>query len=127
VVLDNDYSPSSGMVIVKAFWQAVAFPGVDPGASSDKLQTVSASPNTAWVLASPPSGVPLLLQSRDGFGVHLDETLHIPVDDDHFAGNCAAGSTLSQLDADFMTSRVFAADFAGLAYDAPTCTVSSLP
>lgn len=135
-VLDNDYPPSTGnaLVIYKAFWQAVAFTApVPPGASSDAQSTVPASANSAWVLLAPgwdPSGpaAPMalvVLQSRQGFGVHLNQTLHIPVDDTTFAGNCAVGSTLAQADADFITQRVFAADFAGARYDAATCTTAS--
>jgi len=50
--------------------------------------------------------------------------LHIPVDDATFSGNCAAGSVLTQTQADFITRRVFATDFAGRHYDAATCTTT---
>ena len=56
--------------------------------------------------------------------MHLNNTLHIPVDDTTFVENCSAGSSLTQNQADFITQRVFASDFAGLNYDAQTCTTT---
>jgi hypothetical protein len=130
VVLDNDYPPATANVIYQAFWQAVSFAKpILPGASSDPENTVAASDNSAYVVLAPGffGGQPtslVVLQSSGGFAVHLDETLHIPVDDQHFAGNCAAGSFLTQGQADFITQRVFAGLFAGLGYDAATCAVT---
>jgi hypothetical protein len=137
VVIDNDYPPSSSpMVIFQAFWQAVSFTApVAPAASSDPQSTVAASPNTAWVVLAPgfdptsstPPASFIVLESLAGFEVHLDDTLHIPVDDTTFVGNCAAGSVLSQSEADFITQRVFASVFAGSSYDAATCTTTPVP
>jgi hypothetical protein len=133
VVLDNQYAPATGNVVYRATWLAVDFPvPLAPGGATDPQDTVAASTNTAWVLIAPgwdptsddPPGSLVVLASPDGFSVHLDETLHIPVDDDHFAGNCAVGSHLDQATADFITGRVFAALFAGAHYDAATCTTS---
>jgi hypothetical protein len=135
VVLDNNYPPSAtnALVVYRAFWQAVPFKmPVVPGASSDPQKTVAASANTAYVVLAPgldpqsataPTSF-IFLQSRSGFEVHLNQTLHIPVDDASFVGNCAAGSALSQDQADFITQRVFANDLPGLSYDAATCTTS---
>lgn len=123
VVVDNDYA--APLVVERAFWQAVAFATpIAPGASSEAEDTVAASANSAYVVLSAPSGL-VVLQSRAGFAVHTNQTLHIGVDDDRFAGNCAVGSTLSQDEADFITTRVFADLFAGLRYDAATCMTSS--
>jgi hypothetical protein len=109
-------------VVYRASWQAVSFTTpVAPGTSSDPEVTVFASSNTAWVVLATPSLV--VLESRAGFELPFDSTLHIPVDDSHFAGNCATGSTLPQGEADFITENVFASVFAGLTYDAATCTV----
>jgi hypothetical protein len=142
VVLDNDYPPSSGFVVYRAYWQAVSFSDpVFPGSSSDAQSTLAASANTAYVIVAPgwdpDAGSPptptsfLLLQSIDGFGVDLGDTLHITVDDAHFAGNCAAGSHLSQAQADFITQFVLADVFPDAApplqYDAATCTMSIAP
>jgi hypothetical protein len=101
---------------------------------------VPASDNTAWVVlapgwdpssSSPPKSF-VVLQSLSGFAVHLNDTLHIPVDDADFAGNCVSGSTLTQSQADFITQLVFVKDpvtggpgiFQGLQYDAATCTTT---
>lgn len=136
VVLDNNYPPSeTPLIVYHAFWQAVSFQTpVLPGSSSDVQNTIPASANTAYVLVAPgwdptSSTVPtsfIVMQSRDGFGVHLNNTLHIPVDDAMFIGNCAASSFLSQDQADFITQRVFASDFAGLSYDPSTCTTAPI-
>lgn len=137
VVIDNDYpaSTETPMVVYRAQWQAVWFDAaVSPGSSSDPLATLPASANTAYVILAPgwdptSSSAPtsfVVLQSRNGFEVHLNETLHIPVDDTTFLGNCGSGNTLSQDQADFITQRVFAADFASWAYDAATCTTTPI-
>jgi hypothetical protein len=131
VALDNNYQPSTALVIYHAFWQSVSFQtSVPPGSSSDLQSAIPASANTAYVVLAlgwdPTSSMPptslIAMQSRNGFELHLDHTLHIPVDDANFAGNCAAGSYLSQDQADFITQRVFASDFSALHYDAATCT-----
>jgi hypothetical protein len=136
VVLDNEY-PASGaepLVVYAAAWQAVSFSSpVPPGTSSDLLATVAASDNTAFVVLAPgwdpaSASTPtsfVVMQSVAGYGVHLGETLHIPVNDTTFAGDCAAGRTLTQPQADFITQLVFPAVFAGLAYDAATCTTTA--
>ncbi len=135
VVVDNGYEASAPipLVVYRAFWQAVAFTTpIAPGQSSDPQNTVAASPNTAYVILAPgwdPDGgtTPtslVVMQSLDGFSVSFDTTLHIAVDDATFIGNCAAGSHLSQDQADFITQRVFSSDFASLAYDAATCTTT---
>ena len=137
VVLDNNYPPSgTPLIVYHAFWQAVSFQTpVLPGSSSDKQNTIPASANTAYVVLAPgwdstSSTAPtsfIVMQSRGGFGVHLDNTLHIPVEDAAFIGNCAANSFLSQEQADFITQRVFASDFVGLSYDRATCTTAPIP
>ena len=135
VVVDNRYAPSatSPLVVYRAFWQAVSFPSaVPPAASSEPQNTVPASENTAYVVLAPgwdPEGSALpasliVMQSRAGFEAHLDDTLRIPVDDTTFAGHCAAGSFLSQAQADFITQLVFPDDFASFRYDAASCTVT---
>jgi hypothetical protein len=120
-------------MVYRAQWQAQWFDAaIRPGSSSDPQDTVPASSNTAYVVLAPgwdpaSSVAPtsfVVMQSRGGYGVHLNETLHIPVDDSTFLGNCASGSTLSQDQADFITQLVFPDDFASLAYDAATCTTT---
>jgi hypothetical protein len=132
VVVDNNYraSATAPLVVYQAYWQAVAFTTpVPPGSLSAPQSTVPASDNTSWVVlapgwdpssASPPTSF-VVMQSRGGFAVHLNNTLHIPVDDADFAGNCATGGALTQSQADFITQLVFPSVFQGLQYDAATC------
>jgi hypothetical protein len=133
-VLYNNYPKSeTPLVVYHAFWQAIAFQTpLPPGSSSDPQNTIPASANTAYVVLAPgwdpASSTPptsfIAMQSRDGFEVHINNTLYISVNDIAFAGNCDANSFLSQNQADFITQRVFASDFAGLSYDPATCTTT---
>jgi hypothetical protein len=137
VVLDNDYpnARTDALVLYRAAWQAVTLQEpLAPGSSSDPQSTVAASDNTAYVVlapgwdpasATPPTSF-VVMQSRQGFAVHLNNTLHIPVDDTTFIGNCAAHSFLSQAQADFITQLVFPGDFALLHYDAASCTTTPI-
>jgi hypothetical protein len=144
VVLENRYPASAAtpLVVYGAFWQAVPFPQpLPPGSTSDPQDTgaLAASANTAYVILSPgwdPTSADLptsfvVMQSRTGFDVHLNDTLQIAVDDTTFAGNCAAGSFLSQDQADFITQRVFTQTlfpdaFPPFGYDAATCTTTPI-
>ena len=135
VVVDNVYAPSPdrALVMYRARWLAASFQNaVPPGTSSELQSTVPASANTAYVVlapgwdptsSTPPTSL-VVMRSRKGFEVHLDDTLHIPVDDTTFIGNCAAGSVLSQAEADFITQLVFPSEFASLRYDAASCTAT---
>jgi hypothetical protein len=136
VVLNNQFSPSaaSPSVVYQAYWLNVAFSSpVAPGASSDPQIAVPASANTAYVLLAPgwdpTSGTTptafVVLRSKHGYGVDLGGTLHIPISDEAFDGDCAAEDPLDQSEADFLTGVVFASAFAGLAYDANTCTTTA--
>ena len=135
VVVHNAYPPSktNALVVYHAFWQAVSFQTpVPPGSSSAPQSTVPASENTAYVVLAPgwdptsetPPASLVVMQSRKGFAVDLDLTLDIPVSDSTFVGNCAAGSFLTQAQADFITQRVFPGDFSNVRYDASTCMTS---
>ncbi len=133
VVLDNHYPESApdAAVVYQAFWQAISFQTpIAPGSSSSPQSTIAASANLAYVVlapgwditsSTPPTSL-VVMQSRSGFSVSLNQTLHIPVDDATFAGNCAAGSVLSQAEANFLTEIVFAPLFMAVSYDAATCT-----
>jgi len=132
VVFGNDYptSPTNRLIVYRATWQAVTFQSpIAPGDSSDPQSTIAASENTAYVVLAPgwdpEGGAPpasfVVLQSRQGFAVHLNNTLRIPIDDATFSGNCAVGSFLPQAQADFITQFVFPNDFASLRYDATNC------
>jgi hypothetical protein len=140
VVVDNDYPPkvANPLTVYLAYWQAVPFQEpIVPSSSSSPQPTVPTSDSTAYValapgwdpLGSAPPTSLVLLRSRNGFGVHLGDTLHIPVDDSTFMGNCASGSFLSQAQADFITARIFTPTlFPGaplpLRYEASTCTAT---
>ncbi len=136
VVLENQYPRSTTPnVVYHAFWQAVSFQTpVPPESSSDPQDTIPASANTAYAVLAPgwdvtSSSAPtslIAIQSRNGFEVHLNGTLHIAVDDGTFDGNCASGSFLSPDQADFITQRVFASDFEGLRYDPASCTTAPI-
>jgi hypothetical protein len=133
VIIANGYPPSSANVIYQAFWlnDSLTTP-ITPGSSSEPQASVFASPTTAYVLLAPGWGPGsttspesfVVLASQSGFELHSDTTLTITVDDATFAGNCAVGSVLTQAEADFVTQRVFAQTFAGLQYDAATCTTT---
>ncbi|AKV04419.1 hypothetical protein AKJ09_11082 [Labilithrix luteola] len=137
VVLENRYptAPTDALVVYDAYWQNVSFKGqpLAPGTASAPQDAVPASAdNRAFVVLAPgwdPSSTPpttklVVMQSRSGFAIALGDTLRIPVDDEHFIGNCAAGSSLTQEQADFLTQIVFTADFAGRRYDASTCSTT---
>jgi hypothetical protein len=133
VVLDNAYAPSATgtPIIYTASWQTASFAGpIDPGASSDAASAVPTSGTTAYVVLAPgwDAGGPkpptslVVMQSNGPFSVELYDTLHIPVDDTTFTGNCAAGHVLSQAQADFITANVFPDAFASIRYEAASCT-----
>ncbi len=145
VVLENHYptSAASPLVIYDAFWHSVSFQGspLSPGAAAEPplvdgaaQLVVPTSGATAYAVLAPgwdpasttPPTKLVVLQSRGQYALHLNGTLRIVVDDTSFAGDCAAGDPLPQAQADYITERVFPADFAGLQYDAATCTVSAL-
>jgi hypothetical protein len=124
VVVEN----RSGAVIQRARWHAVELTEpIAPGAASAPRDTVPASETPAYALRGEDPAALVVLRSRAGFAVGLNQTLTIVVDDTTFAGDCAAGSPLEQREADFITERVFASVFAGLRYDAATCTTVEAP
>jgi hypothetical protein len=135
VVLENDYPASSKtpLTIYGAYWESIFFPtSIPAGTSSTPQDAIPASGNTAYVVLAPGWSVDasaqptsfIVLQSRSGLTVHLYDTLDIQVDDTTFEGNCAAGSFLTQAQADFITQIVFSSVFAGMHYDAATCTTT---
>jgi hypothetical protein len=135
VVLDNGYPVDTAvpLVVYRASWQSVSFPQpVAPGTSSAPQTALPSSDDTAYVLVAPgwdPAGSTpptsfLLLQSIGGYGVSLGDTVHIPLGDATFIGNCAAQSYLTQAQADFLSQQVFLDDSGAVSftYDAATCT-----
>jgi hypothetical protein len=140
-VIENDYGVATKLVVYRALWQTALFADpVAPGSASDAQDTVSTSSSTAYVVLAPgwdpeagaaPTSL-VFLQSHDALDVHLDETLRIHVDDTTFIGNCAAGSFLSQAEADFITRRIFGSALfpevgtASFRYDPATCTATPI-
>jgi hypothetical protein len=133
----NGYPTSAPtpLVLYRGYWENVLLTTpVMPGESSGPQPTVPTSDSSAYAVLAPgwdpdASARPatlVALESRAPFAVHLDDTVHIPVDDTTFAGNCAAGSPLTQAQADFITQIVFPDAFAGYRYDAVTCTATPI-
>jgi hypothetical protein len=126
---------ASGTIAVYEGWWLVATfaTPVAGGAESETERVVPGTDTAYFVLApgwDPASGTPppRLLPAMTKAPVAVDRggTLHIQVDDAHVAGNCAAGQPLTQDQADFVTRRIFPGAFAGLAYDAATCSASPI-
>jgi hypothetical protein len=131
VVVDNDYSAAvtPAPVIYRAYWQTASFGPVAPGEATDAEVAFPTSGVTAYVLLAPgwdpassrPPTSFVVLQSKAEYAVDLYGTLDIHVDDTTFSGNCAAGSLLSQAQADTITRLVFPDSFAAVRYEAATC------
>jgi len=135
VVVDNDFG-AGGPIVYAAYWENASFATpVLPGAMSSPMTTVATSAETAYVVLaegwdpSSPSAPTsyVLLQSPGGFSVALGDTLHIPVSDQTFDGDCASGSHLTQQQADFIVDYVFPSLFFGGHYDVGTCTMTLPP
>ena len=142
VLVDNGYpalseggAPAQQTVVYRAFWGATYF--ADPvagGATSSEQRSAIASELAYAVLApgwDPASSTPparfVVVKSKASLASVRGELLRIAVSDLTFTGNCLAGQPLSQEDADFLTQRVFPGEFANVAYDARTCTSTTLP
>jgi hypothetical protein len=142
VVVDNDFSPtgaaadpSAGTSVFKVWWVTSLLPDpVAPGGEGQAERTVPATDFAYAVLA--PGWAPssttapsrfLAAKSSVALSASRGDTLHVHVSDATFVGDCAVGAPLTQGDADFITQRIFPGEFAGVVYDAATCTTSALP
>lgn len=135
-VVDNAYAPDSGaatVVVYKVWWQTTLFAqSVAPGTSSETERVAPATDTAFAVLApgwDPASGAApgrlVAVQSRSALSVERGGLLHVRVSPDTFVGDCAAGADrLTQEQADFITQRIFPAEFAGVAYAASDCRVT---
>jgi hypothetical protein len=137
VVVDDDFppagtaaSPTAGTSVFKVWWVTSLLPDpVAPGGEGQTERAVPASdfayavlaPGWAPSSATPPTAL-LPAKSTAPLTAGRGETLHVHVSDTTFTGDCAAGSALTQDDADFITQRIFSGEFAGVAYEAATCT-----
>ncbi len=128
-VASDATNSSPGVTIYKAWYFTTAFVDpVAPGGLSDTQRTVPATDYVYAVLAPgwDPSGAEppttlIPVRSKGRLSAARGGILTIDVSDATFDGNCMAGSSLSQDDADFITQRIFPGQFASVAYDAKTC------
>jgi hypothetical protein len=136
VAVTNAYTKADGIVVYRAFWLAARFDApVAPQETSDAADTPPSSGSTAYALLAPgwdaSGGAPPLslvaVQSKSDLALHFDRALTISVDDTAFEGRCGSGTQLTQAQADLITQRVFAADFAGDHYDPSTCATGRKP
>ena len=137
-VVDNGYPPPpSGAdeqtTVVKVWWSVTLFAGaVAAGASSAEDRVVPASDYAYALLApgwSPLSPLPpsrlVVVRTREKVDVVRGGTARITISPATTLGDCDAGSTLTQEEADFITQRIFPGDFAGHVYDATLCVTTS--
>ncbi len=66
------------------------------------------------------------VRSKGELTAQRGDTLLIPIAPSSIEGDCDSGAPLTQDQADFITQRIFPAEFAGVTYDAATCTASPL-
>ena len=140
--VENDYpaladggDPATQTVVYRAWFASTLFlDPVAPGATSGERRTVPTEDTVYVVLAvawDPSSGASptrlVALRSKGKLSVARGDLALIQVSPARFDGDCAAGSALSQDDADFVTQRIFPGLFAGTRYDATTCTVTPIP
>jgi hypothetical protein len=123
------------MTVFKVWWAPTLFPDpVPPGEASETERTIPGSdfayallaPGWSAESATPPPRL-VALKSTRALTAVAHERLAIPVSDDAFTGNCAAGSTLAEADARLIAERIFPGDFAGASYDPATCTSTPAP
>jgi len=139
-VVDNAYPVASDgaatteITVYKVWWRTTLFlDAVAPGAEGATERTVPTT-DTAYAVLAPgwdpssphPPAVLLAAKSVAPLSVARGDLLHITISDATFIGNCASGRPLSQDEADFITQRIFPGDFAGVTYDANTCTSTPL-
>jgi hypothetical protein len=140
-VIDNGYAATAddaGMgpqnVVYRGWWSVTYFATpVSAGSESDPNRVVPATDYAYAVLApgwDPASGSPpktlLPMRTTARVSVARGDTLHIVVSSDTAAGDCSAGHPLTQDVADLITQSVFPAEFAGVTYDAATCTATPI-
>lgn len=135
-VLDNDYAADtdgSGVTVYSGWWSVATFlDPVPPGQESRPVRVVQGTDYGYALLArawTPGSGSPVDLvpvRSRGELFVERGDTLHFRVSPTSVDGDCATGVPLSQADADFITQRIFPGAFAGVTYDAATCSSTLL-
>lgn len=129
-IVANGYGDASDLSLYRVWYATTLFRDpLGPGEASAPERTVPGTAMAYAVLAvgwdpsssaTPTEFVPV--ESRARLAVDRGDTLRIDVSDRTFDGRCGGSRPLSQSDADFITQRIFPAEFAGVTYDAPTCT-----
>ena len=122
-------------VVYKVWYQTTFFPDpLLPGERSQQERLVPSKDFAYALLApgwDPASGAgPAMLipvRSSNQQSVERDGVLVLELSAKNVTGDCGHGATLSQEDADFITQRIFPGPFAGLTYNAKTCTVTPVP
>ena len=94
-------------------------PAADGGESAEQVDVYRVATST-----QAPERL-LALRSKSKLAVERGDTLEIEVSAATFDGDCDAGDSLSQAEADIVTRRIFPANFDALVYDATTCMVSA--
>jgi hypothetical protein len=131
----NSAAPAETTTVFKTWWVTTLFPSpVRAGASSETERTIPASDFAYALLApgwspddlAPPQRL-VAVKSLEKLTATAHAALTIRVSDDHFAGNCAAGSILIDEDARLVVERIFPGEFAGMSYDPATCTSVPAP
>jgi hypothetical protein len=140
-VIQNAYPPvanggnaATQNVVYRGWWSVTLFanPGA-AGATADPERAVASSDYAYVVLApgwdpgstTPPTSL-LPMKSKAPVVANRGDTLSIVVSDQTFSGNCKTGTPLSQDDADFIASRIFPGQFAGVTYDAAHCMATAI-
>lgn len=140
-IVDNAYpaildgASTTDVVTVYKVWYSTTlfrFP-IAPGGESESERTVFGSA-TAYAVLAPgwdPSFATapthfVAVESTSPIAVNRGDILHIAVSDARFTGRCGATAPLSQTEADFVTQRIFPAEFSEVHYDAATCSSTLL-
>jgi hypothetical protein len=121
-IVRNQFATTT--TVYKLWWVTTLFTTpVAPGDASETERTIPAT-DYAYALIAPewPPTQLVAVKSMAKLSATEHQLLTIDVSDDQFGGNCASGSLLSDDDARLITERIFPGDFAGLSYDAATCT-----
>jgi hypothetical protein len=131
-VVENTYAPASVMTVYKTWWVTTLFASpVAAGATSETERTIPGR-DFAYALLAPgwspeAGGTPsrlVAVKSVAKLAVSEHQLLRIAISGATFVGDCATGPSLTVDDARLVVGDIFPGDFAGLTYDATTCTSS---
>jgi hypothetical protein len=134
-LVENAYAPASVMTVYKTWWVTTLFASpVAAGATSETERTIPGRDFAYALLApgwSPEAGGPpsrlVAVKSAAPLVASEHRLLRIVISGATFVGDCATGPPLTDDDARLLVEDLFPGDFAGLTYDAATCTSSPAP